>query len=153
MQTRSGSKLFLLELIIDILLFALLCGCGLTLLGKSTTLSEDTTNLHWGVSLCNNVAATYKSGESYADIFGLQCTTSLDASPSEAGYRIYYNKDFAPCSLQDMAYYIDLLSPVDVTDTATISFYTKKNELVYSITVHKDTPLTLEDALEVDDEE
>ena len=60
---RSKSSIFLLEILINILLFSVLCVCSLQFFIKSYQLTDNTTTLHHAVTACNNVAAVFQSGD------------------------------------------------------------------------------------------
>lgn len=136
---RSKSSMFLLEILINILLFSILCVCSLQFFIKSYQLTENTTTLHHAVTACNNVAAVYEAGDgSIAPI--------ADAFPnaiSEKGLTyIYLDENYQECDSQDVAYYITVEEMVSDISSIHISFYKNGEDASYSITAYHYQPLT-----------
>ena len=136
----------MMELLINLLLFCVLCGCGLMFFIKSRSLAHDATALHQAVSIASSVAGVYETGDggftSLLEIYPLADTEDNYAC-------IYLDKDFVPCAKENTAYYV----MVNLTDTstgkATIGFYMGKGECIYSIPVYHYTVATPGTAKEV----
>lgn len=143
---HSKSGLFLMELLINLLLFCLLCGCGLMFFIKSSNLTNDATALHRAVGITSSVAGVYETGDGS---FSSLLETYADAAQEGKYLCIYLNEDFNPCSKDETAYYI----MVEQTDSRTckirIDFYDSSGEALYTIQTQHYTPATLGTAKEV----
>ena len=89
---RSKSGLFLMELLLNLLLFSALCGCGLLFFVKSYHLTQDTTTLHQAVRISTSMAAVYESGDGT-----LESLSKVFQRPAvEGSICIYYDENYAP---------------------------------------------------------
>lgn len=129
-STRSGkSRLFLMELIINILLFCFLCGYGLIFFTKSDSLIDNATTLQHATSLTASVANVYASGDGSLDFI---VDTYDNASIDEDTMYLYYSKDYKPCQASDSEYYIEIKNVSNTTNKINISFCKKYSEVLYS---------------------
>ncbi len=136
-STRSGkSRLFLMELIINILLFCFLCGYGLIFFTKSDSLIDDATTLQYATSLTASVADIYASGDGDLDYINRIYNNSF--MNNDVMY-IYYDKDYKTCDKANNEYYIKISKVSDSSNKVNISFCKKDSSLVYEIiaTNHK----------------
>ena len=136
---RSKSSMFLLEILINILLFSILCVCSLQFFIKSYQLTESTTTLHHAVTACNNVAAVYQAGDG--------TTASIEeAFPnaiSEGGLLyIYLDENYQECDSQNVVYYITVTEQASTIPSACISFYKNGEDITYSIDAYYYQSLT-----------
>lgn len=97
----SGSSIFLMEIILNILLFSILLCISLQFLMKAHTLTNKTTRLERAVTACANVASIYESGDgSFASL--------QQEFPHCMNYGdfliIYLDADFLSCEPDDMKY-------------------------------------------------
>ena len=146
-KTHSKSGLFLMELLINLLLFCLLCGCGLLFFIKSHNLTNDATALHHAVSTTSSVASLYETGDgSFAPLLDIY----TEADQEDKYLCIYLNENFSPCTKEDTAYYIMVEQPDSAVDKIHINFYNSNGEVLYNISTRHYTPTTLGDAKEVD---
>ena len=137
--SHSKSNLFLMELMIDILLFCLLCVCALLLFSKSAILTRRAANLHHGVSLCSGIAAIYESEEDAFPVISREYPYAIN---DEGKLILYYDSSYIPCAKESAAFYIMLTETKSSTSKLNIEFYTVEEEMIYSITACKYTPLT-----------
>ena len=143
---HSKSGLFLMELLINLLLFCLLCGCGLMFFIKSFNLTNDATALHKAVGITSSVAGIYETGDgSYDEI----CRAYPDADVEGKYLCIYLDQDFQPCTKDLTAYYIMAEQSTDAINKIRIDFYNHSGEILYTIQTCNYTPTTLGTAKEV----
>lgn len=143
---HSKSGLFLMELLINLLLFCLLCGCGLMFFIKSYNLTNDATALHQAVAITSSVAGIYETGDgSFAPLLEVY----TDAAQEGKYLCIYLNEDFSPCTKEQTAYYIMVEQTDNTTGKIRIDFYNSSGEVLYSIPAYYYSPTTLGTAKEV----
>ena len=136
---RSKSSMFLLEILINILLFSILCVCSLQFFIKSYQLTENTTTLHHAVTACNNVAAIFQSGDGNMD--NIQDAYSLSFVESGQLY-IYLDENYQECDSQNVVYYMMISQQHTAIPSINIRFYENGEAETYSIDVYHYQPLT-----------
>lgn len=127
---RSKSSIFLLEILINILLFSVLCVCSLQFFIKSYQLTERTTTLHQAVSACNNIASLYKASDGSLDAI---VTTYPDAILEGGFLYIYLDENYQVCDSQDVAYYIMVTEQPSTIPSICITFYKNGEAASYSM--------------------
>ena len=137
------SSLFLMEIMINILFFAVLVTICLQLFFKAHTLSENTSVLHRAVTTCTSIAEVYQSSTDGEEII-------LSVYPNtlflEDTILIYFDKNFIPCQKTSGAYRAMIEKVAE--NSAMISFFATDNmEVLYSIEVSSYTPLTLQELM------
>lgn len=136
---RTKSSLFLMEIIMNLLLFSILCVCSLQFFMKAYHLTEKTTTLHYAVTACANIASIYESGNGEMDII-------YDAYPyaihSDNQVHIYLDKNYDECDHEHGAYYILIDKVESPVNTVDIQFYAVDGTLCYSIQACNYQPLT-----------
>ena len=143
---RSKSSLFLMELLLNLLLFCVLCGCGLMFFIKSNNMTQKTTDLHNAVRITASIAGIYESSDgSFASL----CDVYNDCVVSEHSATIYFDDTYAPCTSGEGVYQVIIEKTDSSIGKITIQFYNEKNESIYSIDAFHYTPSTLSDAKEV----
>ncbi len=136
---RTNSSMFLMEIIINILLFSILCVCSLQFFIKALNLSEDTTTLHHAVSACNNVAAIYETGDgTMNDIW----ETYPYAIRIDGQIMIYLDENYEECSREEGIYCIVVNECNNEFPSVEISFHEIEGEAYYSINAYYYQPLT-----------
>lgn len=136
---RSKSSMFLLEILINILLFSVLCVCSLQFFIKSYQLTENTTTLHHAVTACNNVAAVYESGDGTIS----SITEMFPNAISENGLTyIYLDENYQECDSQNVVYYLTVEEVNDDISTIHISFYKNGEDVAYAINAYYYQSLT-----------
>ena len=142
---RSKSSLFLMELLINLLLFCVLCGCGLMFFIKSTNMTERTTDLHNAVRITSSVASIY---ESTGDLNALS-EIYPNGSVSEDSATLYFDEEYQPCPMEESIYTLYVTQKNASMKKATIALYNQKEECIYSIDAFYYKPSTLENVKEV----
>ncbi len=135
---RTKSSMFLMEILINILLFSVLCVCSLQFFMKALQLTEDTTTLHHAVTACSNVASIYEAGDGSVD-------SILEAYPhalhTAEQIIIYYNEEYIQCQREDATYYLHVSGDTENSSKLLIEFYAEEN-VIYSILAYNYQPLT-----------
>ena len=135
---RSKSSIFLLEILINILLFSVLCVCSLQFFTKSYQLTSSTTTLHHAVTACNNVAAVFQSGdgslEPIESIFSQSFTDGGDLY-------IYLDENYQECDSQKVAYYIVITQQYTSIPSINVAFYKNGEPMTYNIDVYCYQPI------------
>ena len=153
-RERNKSSLFLMELVINLLLFCILCGCGLMFFIKSTNLTRSTTDLHQAVRITTSIASAFEAGDGGLEDLELihpVCDfgdiDDPNLKPSEA--LLWYNEDYQPCTMEHGYYKVTVDLTEGTVHKATIVFYNEKGEAIYSIDAFHYSPHTLSDVGEV----
>ena len=136
---RTKSSMFLMEIIINLLLFCVLCVCSLQFFVKSYRLTEHTTTLHHAVTACSNVASIYESGNGTTDIIFDTYPYAIHANQQ---ILIYLDKDYNECDYEHGMYYILVEQEESDLNKIEIRFYKIDEEACYSITACNYQPLT-----------
>lgn len=136
---HSKSSMFLLEILINILLFSVLCVCSLQFFIKSYQVTENTTTLHHAVTACNNVAAVYQANE--GSIKAIQQTFPKSITENGEIY-IYLDENYQECDSQNVAFYLTVTEQFSTIPSVRISFYKNGLDASYSIDVYHYKPLT-----------
>ena len=146
MKKIHGSKnsIFLLEILIDIMLFTLLVVVGLTFCIKAHSITRDTRLLHNAVNCCQNVSTIYsKNMGSLAGIMQY----FPDSEKTNDRLDIYYDSDFESCSKSRASYYVSVVPDTDDQQKCLVTFYDMAGTDVrdiYSLTACYLHPNTLE---------
>lgn len=143
---HSKSGLFLMELLINLLLFCVLCSCSLTFFLKSHQLTEDSKTLQHAASMTSSVASLYESGD--GSLICL-CDVYEQAELIENICYVYFDENYLPCQKEAAIYIIQAKPAGAAPDSIQITFYKKDGEAVYSIPVCHYSPHTLGTAKEV----
>lgn len=135
---HSQSSLFLLELLLNVLLFCLLCGCSLLLFAKSHQLSDSATALQQAVRISTSIASLYESGDGslapICDAYGLDNKT-------DSGCTLYLNTAYQPCSRESAHASVQLTHTNDPC-ILQINVFDDAATCIYSIQSVYHTPLT-----------
>ena len=130
---RSKSSLFLMEIILNILLFSVLLVVGLQFFIKTHLLTRETFALQEAVTCSSNIASIYQSGDGSLDVV-------KEHYPNAVVVRdqlfIYFNENFSECSKEESSYSstVSLLQSKNI-NTVNITIYTKEHEELYSLDV------------------
>ena len=143
---RSKSSLFLMELVINLLLFCVLCGCGLMFFIKSNNLTRSTTDLHQAVRITTSIASAFEAGD--GSLQSLQAIHPV-CDEKDAETLLWYNEDYLPCSMADGSYKVTVTLTEGTVNKATIIFYNAQGEAIYSIDAFHYSLHTLSDVGEV----
>lgn len=117
---HQKSGLFLLELLINLLLFCLLCGCGLTFFLHSSCLITASTDLHHAVSMTSSIAGLYESGDgSFALLLETYQTSSLNGQTFE----LYLNEAYHSCEPAQASYLVQAKPTDTASEKIQIAFF------------------------------
>ncbi len=112
-----SSSLFLMELILAILFFSIASAVCVQFFVKSHLLSRDSNALNHAANECSSVAEVLDTTETVADCItvlnqlypdGTYPDASQDGGSPEARIKIYYDKNFLPCSAESSMYTLSL---------------------------------------------
>ena len=127
---HAKSGLFLMELLINLLLFCLLCGCGLLFFIKSNNLIHSATTLHHATAITSSIASLYESGDGSLNTI---YTVYPEGNRRASDFTIYLDEDFNPCTADKQFYYI-MVKPQDNTQRKIyIDFYSGDATKIYTI--------------------
>lgn len=138
---QSRSSIFLMEIILNILLFAVLVIVGLQFFIKAHNLTNQATELQRAVSCVTSVASVYENGD--GSLGSIQELYPY-AVRMEQQVTIYYNDSYQECEKDDASYYVSIneeATNVSSLKKAIITFYNKDFEEVYKYRVCNYTPL------------
>ena len=143
---HAKSGLFLMELLINLLLFCLLCGCGLLFFIKSNNLINSATTLHHATAITSSIASLYETGDGSLDsIYAAYAT----GNQTDSNFTVYLNKEFEPCPANEKVYYVTIQLFDDMTNKICIDFYSDDDTKIYTINACNYTPYTPEKIKEV----
>lgn len=135
---RTKSSMFLLEILINILLFSVLCVCSLQFFIHSYQLTEKTTTLHQAVTACNNVAAVYEASDASTDAISEAFSGAITENNVTF---IYFDKNYQECDSQSIAYYLTVERLKSEIPAIRISYYKNGEDAIYSIDTYHYQPL------------
>ncbi len=147
---HSKSGLFLMELLINLLLFCLLCGCGLLFFMKSHNLINSATTLHHATAITSSIASLYETGDGSLNTIYAAYDEGVS---TDSTFTIYLDKDFTPCPPSEKLYYVTIQPLGDLPGKIGIEFYSEDNIKIYTIRACNYTPYTLNNIKEVDGNE
>lgn len=133
-RTHSKNSIFMMEIILNVLLFCFFLVVGLQFFIRTHTITKETKELHQAVTSCENAASVFESGDG-------------TLSPLLDTYRyrvnlgnqvlIYLDSDFNECRKKHAAYYITANITPDSNDTLSkVAFtcYTISATPLYTLT-------------------
>jgi Tfp pilus assembly protein PilV len=134
---HSGSSIFLMEIIINILLFSVLLTTSLQLIMKAHTLTQDTSRLHRASTVCANIAECFESGDGTLDSIH-----EFYPQGSSTGDHliIYLDEDFADCQKTDAVYLVTVSYADNTYDD---DVYSRLTEITITCTLESDTIYSL----------
>jgi hypothetical protein len=140
-HVHSSTSIFLMEIILNILLFCVLLVVGLQFFLQTHKLTTQTRELHQAVTSCENIAALFQNGDGSLDALTADCTYSI-RRVSEVD--IYLDDTFTFCQRQDASYYVTAVSASDKDSALSklqITCYTMEKQELYTLTACRYTPL------------
>ncbi len=146
---RSKSGLFLMELLINLLLFCILCGCGLMFFIKSNNMTRNTTDLHQAVRITSSIASIYEVSDGKLDTIQDIYT---QGTRLENILILYFDENYAPCNKTEASYEVrvqKLPADTNTLEKVQITFYDEGDMPFYTIDACHFSPSTLESAKEV----
>jgi hypothetical protein len=128
----SGSSLFLMEIILNVLIFSILLTVCMQFFIKAHRLTGDTTRLERAVTCCSNAASIFESGDGTLDSFSEIYTCAFVANDHLI---VFLDENFVECPQADAIYYMQIL-PVESENgsvpTVSITCFADTEE-IYSI--------------------
>jgi hypothetical protein len=133
---HSGSSVFLMEIILDILLFSLLLVISLQVIIKAHTLTADTTQLHGAVTACTNIAGCFESGD--GTLGSIRSVYSMAGGTDDRLF-VYLDSNFAECKKADAVYVVSVSYVNDEASdnprlTEVLVSCTRESKDIYEIT-------------------
>lgn len=137
----SKKNLFLLELLISIVLFMLLLIVGLQFFIRAHKITNKTEQLHEAVTICNNLAAIFESGDGTYHSIDEYYASDIE---TDSKCLIALNSNFEECdSTDERMYYVSIIisEETEQLSNALISVYDSNDEEIYSLTAYHYTRL------------
>ncbi|MCM1284148.1 MAG: hypothetical protein NC180_10675 [Muribaculaceae bacterium] len=131
---HSKNSLFLMEIILNLLLFVLLMLAALQLFIRSHTLTTQTGELHQAITCCTSAASVFESGDgTLQDIleyysYGINLNSQVI---------VYLDADFCECQREEARYYLSIAPMTEDSEPlakAEILCLTAEGEEIYSLT-------------------
>jgi len=94
----NKTNAFLLEIILDLIIFSVLLTISLHMIMKAHSLTNQTSALYEAVDICESITDLYESGDGGLDNIE-SCYPEL--AKKEDGFVLYLNKDFEPVNSYD----------------------------------------------------
>lgn len=130
-QQHSRSSIFLMEIILDILLFSILLTICFQLFLKSDFLSAKSGKLEHAVLCCTSIAETFQST---ADGKSALLESYPDSTNLDNGLLIYFDDSFVECHMSAATYKAVIDLKQGNPATIQISFYSlNDNEAIYTL--------------------
>lgn len=150
---RSGSSLFLMEIILNIFLFSILLTVSLQIIMKAHTLTAETSQLHRAVAICSSIATCFENGDGSVDSICRYYPRGISTGDLVL---LYFDENFTACAKENAIYVASVstrsdddkeaagdTSPYDSRLTlATISFM-EGSDVIYTVTACHYEPLTV----------
>ncbi len=140
-QKTSGSSLFLMEILLNILLFSVMLSFCLQFFSKAHTLTHATTELERAVTTCSNAANMFEAGDGSLDSVSSMYKNKVFVNGQLV---IYLDEDFLDCPAEESVFTMTVaLLPDDSPVTrACISCQKGRTDVIYQITVCHYSALT-----------
>lgn len=131
-QKTSGSSLFLLEILLNILLFSVMLSFCLQFFVKAHKLTHATTELERAVTTCSNAANMFEAGDGSLDAVSLLYKNKVFVNDQLV---IYLDKDFIDCPAEASVFTMTVaLLPDDSSVTKACISCQKGADVIYQIT-------------------
>lgn len=111
-STHSKSSLFLMEILLNIVLFSVLVIIGMQFFVHTHTLTNKTRQLHLAVNSCTNVASVFEAGDGTLENILKVYPYSVNMDNKIV---IYLDKNFNDCKKGQAQYYITARLSADST--------------------------------------
>lgn len=98
----ARSNAFLLEIVLDILIFAIMLTVSLHMIMKSHALTKETNGLYQATELCESIADIYETGDGSLELIYHYYP---DGAKTNYGYIIYIDSDFQFVGSKDESSY------------------------------------------------
>ena len=131
MLRRHKPRLFVYELIFDILLVTILCSFCVLFIAQQQKLTAESDLLSNAVSICSDVAKTYSGGNGSMDIILNEYENSIHINER---LLIYLNDNFETCKREDSSFYLLMEQTSLSPNKIQIRFYELDGDVIYEIT-------------------
>lgn len=131
MKRMTKSRLFFLELVLDLIFFFLCAAICVTLFARSGDLTRGSSELNAAMTLAESVAETFRAGDGDMDM--LDNAFALDVEQSL--HRAFYDANWQPTTEEQCAYQMDIL-PTGADDLMSIDieiFCAGENSSIYHL--------------------
>lgn len=141
-ENVKRSSLFLIELMVSILFFALASAVCIQVFAKSHTKSIETAKLNMAVANAQSAAEIFLNNDSPEDMLLL---VFPEGQMSADAFTAYFDKDFNSCHKKDASYMLnvrinskasDQISQITVSESGS-------EKIIYSLELKKHVPYTL----------
>lgn len=146
-RIHSKNSVFLLEIILNVLLFSILLMTGLQFFIYAHTKTRETSELYQAVTSCNDAAAVFESGDGTLSSLLQDYHYSLDL---DNRVRIYLDEQFHVCPKSAVTYTITVtLASTDIEglSTADITCCTQSGKVLYQMQASHYTQQTAQNLL------
>lgn len=134
-QSAGKSRLFLMELLIMLLFFALSVSVCLQLFTKAYTLTKKSQDLTEAVTLAQSTASLLKSGEMNTETLQKQWPSGQN---KDGDFLLYLDEDWNECSETESSCYLQVaFSPGAIVSSEISIWKTAAGEKIYSLEVNK----------------
>ncbi len=127
-RTHSRTSIFLMEIILNLLLFSILLIVGLQFFIRTHTLTEETSQLHQAVAGCKSVASAFENGSGSRNDFLELYHYSVNLDNKTL---LFLDSGFQECQKQDASYYI---TKTEGLKKAHITCSSADHRVIYSLT-------------------
>ena len=109
---HSKSSLFLMELIISILFFALASTVCIQLFVKSHVIAAQATNQNQATIQVQNLAEAFIASD--GDLTVMKSWFAQDSLLSDNDFQLFFDKEWQPCFVSDSSFHIILISSGEI---------------------------------------
>ncbi len=143
-QQHAKSSIFLMEIILDIFLFAIVLTVCLQLFLKSDSLSKKSGQLEHAVLCCSSIAETFQSS---SDGKAALLDAYPDATNLSNGLLIYFDDTFSECHMSEASYKVIVDFEQKTVSSISISLYSLTGkDAIYTLSADNYIRQTLSDA-------
>lgn len=142
-ENAKRSSLFLVELMVSILFFALASAVCIQIFAKSHTKSIETARLNMAVAKTQSAAEVFLNSDSPEDMLPV---VFPEGQMNVDTFTMYYDKDFNSCKEKDASYALKIIihsKAQDQISQITVSSIGSE-KVIYSLEVKKHIPYTLD---------
>lgn len=130
MKRQLKPRLFVFEIVIDVLLFAVLLCVGVQFLANTHRYTRDASILQNAVSVCSNVASLYQSGDGTLDSVLSVYTNEIHINEQ---ILIYLDENYTSCAREAGIYYLLIETTSVAPDKIEIRFFEAEGDAVYTL--------------------
>lgn len=144
-NSRTGSRLFLIEFLIVLFFFLIISTVCLRLFARAHAITMKANALSGAQTRAASVAAVIGSGDGSARSVAAYFPEALVEGEQ---LTLYFDRDFHTAASEDHAFYtMTILLSAGREKRGQISVFDREEELLYELTVSDHRPLTREEAL------